>query len=445
MGRERRAVGPRLVIVGGGPVGLEAALQAAKRGYDVEVLEAGRVGEYCRRWGHVRMFSPWRMNCSSLGLDALGREGIRPFEDAENSPTGLEFVQRYLRPLARSSLLRGRVKEGCRVIAIGRKGLTKSDRIGDPSRGTFPFHLLVERNGRRRLVEADLVIDVTGTYGNHRHPGDGGIPVPGEDRHGDLIDYHLQDFMGRDRRRFANRSTLLIGSGYSAATAVVSLQALARMAPATRVLWCYRRGTDAPVPRFSNDPLPERDELAAAANRVATGALPAIQPMPGTVLTAIAPAVSRGRRSGREALRATLRRGEETGRVKVDRVLALVGYEPDRSIYSELQIHECWATSGPMKIAAALLGETAGGDCLAQPAPEADALTNPEPGFFILGSKSYGRNSTFLIRTGLQQIGSLFATLDASLPGGSPGRVKRRGFGPGSRVRLRPRAVEARP
>ena len=286
------------MIIGGGPVGLEAALHAAKRGYDVEVLEAGRVGEHCRRWGHVRMFSPWRMNCSSLGLDALGREGIRPFEEAESSPTGLEFVQRYLRPLARSSLLRGKVREGCRVIAIGRKGLTKSDRIGDRSRGTFPFRLLVEHHGRRGLVEADLVIDGTGTYGNHRHPGDGGSPVPGEERHGDLIDYHLPDFMGRDRRRFADRCTLLIGSGYSAATAVISLEGLARMAPATRVLWCYRRGTDAPLPRFPNDPLPARDELAAAANRIAAGAFPVVQPMPGTILTAIAPAVPRvaGRR-----------------------------------------------------------------------------------------------------------------------------------------------------
>ena len=448
MGRERRAGGPRLAIVGGGPIGLEAALHAGERGYDVKVLEAGGVGEQCRRWGHVGMFSPWRMNCSPLGLRTLGREGIRPYEEPESCPTGLEYVQRYLRPLARSAPLRGRVRQGCRVIAIGRKGLTKSDRIGDPSRGTIPFHLLIERGGRRSLVEADLVIDGTGTYDRNRHPGDGGIPVPGEERYGDLIDHHLPDITGRDRPRFADRRTLLIGSGYSAATAVVSLAALARVAPATRVLWCYRRGTDSPLPRFPNDPLPARDELAVAANRLASGSVPAVQPMPGTVLSAIAPAASRasGRRvSGGEALRVTLRRGEETGRAEVDRILALVGYEPDRSIYAELQVHECWATSGPMKIAAALLGEAAGGDCLAQSAPEADALTNPEPGFFILGSKSYGRNSAFLIRNGLEQIRLLFTTLDASLTGVAPPRVSRRRPRPGSRARSHAQAGEARP
>jgi hypothetical protein len=33
-----------------------------------------------------------------------------------------------------------------------------------------------------------------------------------------------------------------------------------------------------------------------------------------------------------------------------------------------------------------------------------DVLRNPEPNFFILGSKSYGRNSNFLLRTGLEQV-----------------------------------------
>ena len=45
-----------------------------------------------------------------------------------------------------------------------------------------------------------------------------------------------------------------------------------------------------------------------------------------------------------------------------------------------------------MKLAAALLGAR-GGDCLAQTSHGAETLANPEPGFFILGAKSYGRNT----------------------------------------------------
>jgi hypothetical protein len=56
-----------------------------------------------------------------------------------------------------------------------------------------------------------------------------------------------------------------------------------------------------------------------------------------------------------------------------------------------------------MKLAAALLGAS-GGDCLAMPATGPETLTNPEPGFFLLGAKSYGRNSQFVLRTGWAQV-----------------------------------------
>jgi hypothetical protein len=52
-----------------------------------------------------------------------------------------------------------------------------------------------------------------------------------------------------------------------------------------------------------------------------------------------------------------------------------------------------------------------GGDCLAQTTHGADTLTNPEPGFFILGAKSYGRNNTFLMRIGWEQVGEVFGLL----------------------------------
>src|SRR5262249_822311 len=47
--------GRRVLVLGGGPVGIEAALAAAHLGHNVRVLEAGRVGENLRSWGHVRM------------------------------------------------------------------------------------------------------------------------------------------------------------------------------------------------------------------------------------------------------------------------------------------------------------------------------------------------------------------------------------------------------
>ena len=79
-------------------------------------------------------------------------------------------------------------------------------------------------------------------------------------------------------------------------------------------------------------------------------------------------------------------------------MIATVGYGPDNSIYRELQVHECYATRGPMKLAATLLGASST-DCMAQESAGADTLKNPEPNFYIIGNKSYGRNPTFLIRS----------------------------------------------
>ena len=99
-----------------------------------------------------------------------------------------------------------------------------------------------------------------------------------------------------------------------------------------------------------------------------------------------------------------------TEAIDVDRILSLTGYVGDAQLYRQLQVHECYATSGPMKLSAALLG-AAGGDCLTQTTHGVDTLTNPEPGLFILGSKSYGRNNTFLMRVGWEQVGEVFGQL----------------------------------
>jgi hypothetical protein len=100
------------------------------------------------------------------------------------------------------------------------------------------------------------------------------------------------------------------------------------------------------------------------------------------------------------------------GEVTVDRVLALVGSSPDAAIYRQLQIHECYASSAPMKLSATLLARGGGAvDCLDQVASGVEALRNPEPGFFILGAKSYGRNSNFLLRIGYEQVEEVFAVL----------------------------------
>ena len=64
-----------------------------------------------------------------------------------------------------------------------------------------------------------------------------------------------------------------------------------------------------------------------------------------------------------------------------------------------------------MNLAAALLGEAGAATACAVAAHGPETLRNPEPGFFILGAKSYGRNSRFLLQVGWQQVDDVFGTL----------------------------------
>jgi NADPH-dependent 2,4-dienoyl-CoA reductase/sulfur reductase-like enzyme len=387
---------PRVAILGAGPVGLEAALAAAAAGWPFTVFEAGdEVGVHVRAWGHVRLFTPWAMNVSDRMRQALGDRA----PEGSALPTGHELAERLLAPLAALPAIAPRVRTGVRVLAVGREGALKHELIGAPERGERPFRLLVrDADACERVEHADLVIDATGTYGTPNAMGDGGIPAPGEGTFADRIERRLPD-LDADGARWAGRTILLTGAGHSAQTAARALARLAATAPGTRVVWAVR----SPRPDWSaveGDPLPERRALTAAARELAGGASEHVEVRAGRVTDAL-----RGAEGGRVAVTLRNGAGEE---VAADRVLALNGGVGDHGLYRQLQVHECYATSGPMKLAAALLGER-GGDCLTTASHGAETLTNPEPGFFILGAKSYGRNSRFLLRVGFEQVADVFA------------------------------------
>src|SRR4029078_9472318 len=107
-----------------------------------------------------------------------------------------------------------------------------------------------------------------------------------------------------------------------------------------------------------------------------------------------------------------LRTAAGSERIAVDRILALTGAVGDHRLYRQLQVHECYATCGPMKLSAALFAAGGlGGDCLQQAAHSVDTRTNPEPRFFLLGAKSYGRNNSFLLRVGWEQVAEVMTEL----------------------------------
>jgi len=394
-----------LAIIGAGPIGLEAASRAALAGLNVVVFEKGEVGHHLSRWGHVRLFSPFRMNHSEWGLELIRAAFPKlPLPDPDSYPTGFEMVEAYLKPLARTPLLSGRIMEGVSVRSVGREGLRKTDLPGKPERSCHPFRLLVEKAGRRRVHRSRSVIDASGVYSHPQFMGNGNIAAPGEcEAHQAAPDHfhrHLVDVNGSQRARFADRRVLLAGGGYSAATTLEALRMLAETAPGTRVYWVNSSPETVPYHRYPDDPFPYRDQIAAMANSMARRPPYWLSYLGGSMVEEILSWPPQG--PFRVVVDGSRNGGRKRREIEVDEIVSHVGFEPDNSIYRQLQVQECYATSGPIKLAASLLAGS--GDCGDQASPDLDLLTNREPDFFIVGNKSYGTNSTFLIQQGVFQV-----------------------------------------
>jgi hypothetical protein len=352
------------------------------------------------------MFSPFGMNSTPLGRAAIRAEMQGHEFPAEGTcVTGRDHLAAYLEPLAQTAALRRAVRAETRVLHVGRRGFLKEDDPGDAKRGRQPFRLLVrEGKERERIEEADLVLDCTGTYGQHRWMGEGGIPAVGEEGAQPQVAYGLEDVLGERRATYAGKTTVVVGGGYSAATTACSLATVAEEAMDTWVVWLARCPGTQPVPRIPNDPLRERDRLAVRANNLATRGEGNVEFHNQTAVEALE---SLGQDKG---FRVTARCSGKPRTWEADRLIANVGYTPDTRLYRELQVQECYATLGPMNLAAALL-EQHTADCLQAAVPGAEALRNPEPNFFILGAKSYGRGSQFLLRAGFEQVREVFGLL----------------------------------
>jgi len=391
-----------IAILGAGPIGLDAALAAAEHGFPFTVYEAApRIAGHVRRWAHVQLFTPWELDVSPRMRRALAAAG-HPVPEDGACPTGGELIEKVFEPLAALPEIQGHLRLGAEVTRVGRRGLLKHEEIGSGERASRPFRLLVRDAAGEHVEEAGAVLDCTGTAVPNAI-GDGGIPAPGEEAlNGDLISHDIPD-LEREADLWRGKRFLLVGAGHSAQTAV---RGLVGLDSGTRVAWVLR-GEQPSFGVVEDDPLPERSRLGRAAADLAASPPAGLTLHRGAVVEALA-------RDG-DAVRVTLRNGTGEEEITIDRILALTGRVGDHRLYRQLQVHECYATAGPMKLAAALMsvGGSTGGDCLAQSSQGAETLTNPEPGFFILGSKSYGRRTDFLMRVGWEQVDEVFDLVGA--------------------------------
>lgn len=382
----------KIVILGGGPIGIECAVLAVQQGHDVTVYEKGEVGASMSRWGHVELFSNWKLNVSSWGAEAIG------FIPNDDYPTAAEFLTTYLRPLAES--LGETIRLHTEVLGVTRSGAIKSKNIGSRSEAGV-FRIVLRNNGEEFVDYADILIDASGVLECPADMGIGGLPVLNEEKFATKIERYEVDSQ-RQRERYSGKRMLVVGDGFSAVTSVVELLKLKKEVPSTQIWWLVL--SDEPYSVIDDDTLPARKAISILGNQLISGEKEGVRSFVGF-------GVQRFQNADDDAILVTLENDDETVDFVVDEVVSNVGYRPDLKVLRELQVHLCYATEGPMKLAATLLSQDGNSDCLAQVSPGVDTLRNPENDLFILGAKSYGRNSNFLLRLGFEQIESVLDTL----------------------------------
>jgi thioredoxin reductase len=386
-----------VAIIGGGPVGLAAAAHLAERGLPFLMLEAGpEAGHSVLSWGHVQLFSPWRYSLDKAALRLLELTGWQA-PDPETYPTGRALVEQYLAPLAAHPAIAPHLRLGRRVVAITREGI---DKLSNAGREAAPFLLHVERaDGGEELIRAGAVIDASGTYGTPNPLGAGGLPAVGERAASAGIFYGIPDALGAHRGRYAGRRVLVAGSGHSAFNALLDLAALADEAPGTEITWVVRRGDERMGQAYgggANDALPARGELGQRIRALVDR---------GIVRLVTGWRTDRVERTPEGLVVHAGARSLDP----VDEIVVATGLRPDLASLSELRLGLDPAVEAPTALAPLIDPNLH--SCGTVRPHGVDELSHPEPDFFIVGMKSYGRAPTFLLLTGYEQARSVTAAL----------------------------------
>ncbi|GAA2636618.1 FAD-dependent oxidoreductase [Paractinoplanes durhamensis] len=380
-----------VVVIGAGPVGLAAAAHLHEQGVPFLVLEAGdQVGASVRQWSHVGLFSPWRYDIDPAARRLLDAAGwAAPHDDG--LPTGGQLVEDYLQPLAKLPAIAAHLRFHAPVAAISRVG---ADRVRTAGRADLPF---VIRLADGTELTAAAIVDASGTWRTPNPLGANGLPAHGEPENADLIDHALPDVLGGDRDAHAGKHTIVVGSGHSAANTLLDLARLAETAPGTRITWAVRGesasrafgGEDA-------DELPARGALGSGLHTlVDTGQV--------TLVTGFGVHTVRRSADGIELVAADGR--TLTG----DRVVSATGFRPDHSIAGELRL-DLDPILGCTRTLADLIDPNEHSCGTVAPHGYRE-LGQPEPNYYAVGMKSYGRAPTFLMATGYEQVRSIAAAL----------------------------------
>jgi hypothetical protein len=204
------------------------------------------------------------------------------------------------------------------------------------------------------------------------------------------------------RSGYLGKTTVVVGAGHSAVGSLVSLAELAKIDPETRIHWVLRGNS---------------------LKRAFGGGVEDQLPARGALGNKLRVLVQEGRLQVHQNFRIREVRNEQ-GRITVipeegfagvfpisgvDEIICAAGSRPDLEMLRELRVRtDAWLES--TEALAPLIDPNVHSCGTVRPHGHKE-LAHPEPGFYIVGAKSYGRAPTFLLATGYEQVRSVAAAL----------------------------------
>jgi thioredoxin reductase len=392
-----------VAVIGAGPIGLAAAAHLVERGIPVTVFEAGQtVGTNVRDWAHVRIFTTWEQSVDTASRRLLEAVGWS-LPDPTALPTGEELYRQYMKPLSRLPALGSRIRTDARVVRITRQG---ADKLTTEGRDTRPFELrIASRDGKRRTERARAVIDASGTWQNQNPLGASGLDADGEGRFADRIAYGMPDVLDARRNRYADKRIAVVGGGYSAINVLLDLALLARNAVETNITWIVRgKNMNRIYGGGEADQLPARGKLGSLLKPlVEQGQIRLVRGFHTDTIAEGADGLT---------LQGTVD-GNPASVTGIDEIIACTGQRPDLDMTRELRLElDPWLEG--VKALGPLIDPNLH-SCGSVPPHGHREVSHPEPGFYTIGVKSYGRAPTFLLLTGYEQARSVAAAIAGDL------------------------------
>ncbi|MCH8985354.1 MAG: NAD(P)-binding domain-containing protein [Acidobacteria bacterium] len=381
------------IVLGAGPVGLAAAAHLSRRGLPFLVLERGHsVGENMLDWGQIRMFSPWRYAIDSAAVALLGESWPSP--DLNDFPTGSDMVDLYLEPLAELSEIAPWLHLNHEVVSIHRLHMGRST---TPERADSPFVVTAATDTGLVDFHAAAIVDATGTWSQQNAATTTGSLAPSESAAAKLVSYGAPDVAGKQRSRYTGKRIAVIGGGHTAQNTLRSLSTLQDIDPATKIHWLIRpRSAASLFGTGEADGLSNRAALGSAARDLVESG--AIQAHTGFLT------------EGFSVDGDTVRIHSIDGAtIVVDEVIVCTGQHPDHTITSELQLDFDPVTQATRQLGP-LIDPNIHSCATVKPHGHRE-VSHPEPNFYTVGMKSYGRAPTFLLVTGYEQVRSVVAAI----------------------------------